>query len=111
MTAMCSSATMPRNDARELIRSTLAGRQAWLVGGALRDQARGRPTADLDIVVEGDAGETAGLLARAAGRASSFALSEEFGAWRVVPRDGSWQIDVESLRGDSLAADLALRDF
>ncbi len=102
---------MPPNDPRELIRSTLAGRPAWLVGGALRDAARGRPTADLDIVVDGDAGETARTLARAAPRASSFALSEAFGAWRVVARDGSWQIDVESLRGGSLEADLALRDF
>jgi poly(A) polymerase len=101
---------MPPNDPRELIGNALAGREVWLVGGALRDRALGRPTADLDLVVAGDARETARLLARA-GRASSFPLSEEFGAWRVVARDGAWQIDVESLRGDSLAADLALRDF
>ena len=102
---------MPRNDPLELVRETLAGRPAWLVGGALRDRALGRPTADLDIVIDGDCREAAGMLARAAGKATSFALSEEFGAWRVVARDGSWQIDVESLRGGSLEADLALRDF
>lgn len=102
---------MPPNDPRELIRTALGGRQAWLVGGALRDRAHARPTADLDIVVADDPGETARTLARAAGRASSFALSEEFGAWRVVARDGAWQIDVEALRGGSLEADLALRDF
>jgi poly(A) polymerase len=101
---------MPPNDPRELIRTALEGRQAWLVGGALRDRAHARATADLDIVVVGDAGETARTLARA-GRATSFALSEEFGAWRVVARNGAWQIDVESLRGGSLHADLALRDF
>jgi poly(A) polymerase len=101
---------MPPNDPHELIRTALAGRRAWLVGGALRDRALGRPTADLDIVVEGDPREAARMLARA-GRASSFPLSEEFGAWRVVARDGAWQIDVESLRGGSLRADLELRDF
>ncbi|HTA35400.1 MAG TPA: HD domain-containing protein, partial [Solirubrobacteraceae bacterium] len=50
-------------------------------------------------------------IARAAGRAACFALSEEFGAWRVSARDSSWQVDVEPLRGGSLQADLALRDF
>ena len=39
----------------------------------------------------------------AAGRAACFALSEDFGAWRVVARDGSWQVDVEPLRGGTLA--------
>jgi poly(A) polymerase len=29
----------------------------------------------------------------------------------VVARDGSWQVDVEALRGGSIEADLALRDF
>jgi putative nucleotidyltransferase with HDIG domain len=29
----------------------------------------------------------------------------------VVARDGTWQVDVERLRGDSLEQDLALRDF
>jgi putative nucleotidyltransferase with HDIG domain len=50
-------------------------------------------------------------VARAAGAAACFALSEEFGAWRIVSRDHAWQVDVEPMRGDSLADDLALRDF
>jgi poly(A) polymerase len=101
-------------DPLELVRATLAGRRAWLVGGAVRDRARGRDRAeDLDIVVDGDPGEVARALARAAAaqRASAFALSEEYGGWRVVSRAGAWQIDVERLRGDSLEEDLALRDF
>jgi poly(A) polymerase len=95
----------------EAARSALAGGRAWLVGGAVRDRLLGRPTADVDVVVEGDPATAAREVARAAGRAACFALSEEFGSWRVIARDGSWQLDVEPLRGGSLEADLALRDF
>jgi putative nucleotidyltransferase with HDIG domain len=101
-------------DPLELARATLAGRRAWLVGGAVRDRARGAGVGeDLDIVVDGDPREVARALARAASaqRASAFALSEEYGGWRVVAAGGAWQIDVERLRGDSLEDDLALRDF
>jgi poly(A) polymerase len=66
---------------------------------------------DVDVIVDGDTAEAARAVARAAGRAACFALSEEFGSWRVVARDRSWQVDVEPLRGGSLEADLALRDF
>jgi putative nucleotidyltransferase with HDIG domain len=41
----------------------------------------------------------------------AFELSEEFGAWRVVAPDRTWQADVTRLRGGSIEADLALRDF
>jgi poly(A) polymerase len=100
--------------ALEIVRSGLAGRQAWLVGGAVRDRVLGRAATDLDVVLDGDPGEGARAIAAAArdaGGAACFALSEEFGAWRVVARDGSWQVDVEAMRGGSLDADLALRDF
>jgi tRNA nucleotidyltransferase/poly(A) polymerase len=40
-----------------------------------------------------------------------FELSDEFGAWRVMSADRSWQADLNPLRGGSLEADLALRDF
>jgi poly(A) polymerase len=92
-------------------RAALFGRQAWLVGGAIRDRVLGRETLDIDVVVDGDPGEAARAIAKSAGRAACFALSEEFGAWRVSARDSSWQVDVEPLRGGSLQADLALRDF
>jgi poly(A) polymerase len=100
-------------DPLELARATLAGHRAWLVGGAVRDRVRGAGAADLDVVVDGDPAEVARALARAASapRASAFALSEEYGGWRVVARGGAWQIDVERLRGDCLEDDLALRDF
>jgi poly(A) polymerase len=98
-------------DALAVVRSALADRPAWLVGGAPRDRALGRGVLDIDVVIDGDPAEAARAVARAAGRAACFALSQEFGAWRIVSRDGSWQVDVEPLRGGSLEADLALRDF
>ena len=97
----------------QAVRTALAGRRAWLVGGAVRDHALGRHSdlSDIDVVVDGDPGESARAIAGAAGRAACFALSEEFGAWRVVAPDRSWQVDVEALRGGSLEQDLRLRDF
>lgn len=67
---------------------------------------------DLDVVLDGPTEAAARAIARAApGGAACFELSEEFAGWRVLARDGRWQIDVQPLRGGSLAADLALRDF
>jgi poly(A) polymerase len=98
-------------DALQAVRAALADQPAWLVGGTIRDRALGRDTSDLDVVVDGDPEAAARAIARTAGRAACFALSHEFGAWRVTARDSSWQVDVERLRGGSLEADLALRDF
>lgn len=100
----------------ELARAALRGKRAWLVGGAVRDRALGHEIgADLDVVIDGDPGgaaEELARLARSVGTAAAcFELSHEFGGWRVIARDGSWQVDVEPLRGGSLEADLFLRDF
>lgn len=92
-------------------RAALADTTAWFVGGAVRDRLLGRDTADVDVVVDGDPSRHARAIARAGGRAAVFALSERFGAWRVVARDHSWQVDVERLRGASIEDDLALRDL
>lgn len=101
------------NAGLKAVRTALAGRPAWLVGGVVRDRALGRTgeTMDIDVVVEGDPSGAARAVADAAGRAACFALSEEFGAWRIVSRDGSWQVDVEPMRAGTLEDDLALRDF
>jgi tRNA nucleotidyltransferase/poly(A) polymerase len=101
------------SSALEVVRAALADGRAWLVGGAVRDRALGREPdgVDLDVVVDGDPGEAAAAIARAAGGAAAFPLSSQFGAWRVVARDPAWQVDVEALRGGSIEADLALRDF
>jgi poly(A) polymerase len=92
-------------------RGALSDTRAWLVGGAIRDRLLGRQTADADIVLDGDPERAARTIARAARPAACFALSEQFGSWRVVARGGEWQIDVEPLRGADIEADLALRDF
>ena len=98
------------SDPLALAREALAGRTAWLVGGALRDRLLGRPVADLDLAVPDDAAGAARALARVA-KGPVFELSEKFGAWRVHAADRSWQADFSPLRGDSLEIDLALRDF
>ena len=98
------------SDPRTLTAEALRGRPAWLVGGAVRDAILGRPTFDLDVAVEGDVGDAARTLAKAA-RGPVFELSDAFGSWRVMARDRSWQVDLSPLRGGSLEADLALRDF
>jgi poly(A) polymerase len=97
--------------ALQAARAGLAGSHAWLVGGAVRERHRALGTVDLDVVVDGDPAQAARAIARAGARAACFALSEEFGSWRVVARDRSWQVDVEPLRGGSLEQDLRLRDF
>jgi poly(A) polymerase len=83
---------------------------AWLVGGALRDRLLGRSTADYDVVVVGEPRALARALARSAG-GHPFALSGGFGAWRVVARDHSWQVDLLPLAGGSIERDLAARDL
>ncbi len=95
----------------QVARAALAGRSAWLVGGAVRDRRSDRRVTDVDVVVDGDPAEAARAVASAAGSAACFALSEEFGSWRVVARDRSWQVDVEPRRGATLEEDLTLRDF
>ncbi|MGH2888603.1 MAG: HD domain-containing protein [Solirubrobacteraceae bacterium] len=83
---------------------------AWLVGGAVRDRALGRTTADFDVVCAGPVAEAARALGRVA-RGFPFALSEAFGAWRVVAHDRSWQLDLTALDGDTIEQDLARRDL
>jgi poly(A) polymerase len=94
----------------EVLREALGGERAWLVGGALRDRLLGRPTPDLDVVVDGDVRGAARRLGRGLGGAS-FELSDQFGAWRVVARESGWQVDITPLHGGSLEADLSARDL
>lgn len=87
----------------ERAREALAGEEAWVVGGAVRDEVLGRPVIDLDIACRDP--EAA---ARRYGGAV-FPLSERHGAWRVALVDGR-TVDFTPLR-DDIAADLATRDF
>ena len=94
-----------------MLREALAGERAWLVGGALRDRAAGPPDARprrrrrrrRRAAPRAASGRGAG--------GASFELSDQFGAWRVVARDRSWQVDITPLQGGSLEADLAARDL
>ena len=97
--------TEPLDAARE----ALAGHQAWLVGGAVRDRLLGRPTDDVDITLAGNPRQAARTIARAGGGVA-FELSGAFGAWRVVGPGHGWHVDLVTLQGD-IDADLAARDF
>jgi hypothetical protein len=91
----------------ELAREVLAGEEAWVVGGAVRDELLGRELVDLDIAVR-DPRRAARAFARQAGGAP-FALSERHGAWRVALEDGR-TVDFTPLPGP-IEDDLATRDF
>jgi putative nucleotidyltransferase with HDIG domain len=88
----------------------LAGRDAWIVGGAVRDAALGRDVVDVDMAVAGDEREAARAVA-ATGGGHAFQLSAAFGAWRAVAAEDAWRVDVSRLRAPSIERDLELRDF
>ena len=92
---------------RELAAELLAGEDAWVVGGAVRDELLGRDVVDLDIVCR-DPQTAARSYANRSGGAP-FPLSERHGAWRVA-LDGDRTVDFTPLRG-GIEEDLAWRDF
>lgn len=97
-----------------IVRDVLSGEQAWVVGGVVRDRLLGRAPArpDVDLVVAGDPESAARRVRDGAARGSAvFALSDAFGAWRVVGPGGGWQVDVSRLHADGLEADLRSRDL
>jgi len=94
-------------DLLDLVRELLAGEEAYLVGGAVRDELLGRELVDLDVVCL-DSRKAARAFAEKSGGAP-FPLSERHGAWRVTFPGGEC-VDFTPLRG-TLAEDLALRDF
>ncbi len=86
------------------------GAAVWIAGGAVRDAALCREVTDLDLALAGDPERAAKAIARE-GDGHAFELSAEFATWRAVARDGSWQVDATALRGETIEADLAARDF
>jgi tRNA nucleotidyltransferase/poly(A) polymerase len=92
---------------RDSVLDALAGEEAYVVGGALRDELLGRPVLDWDVVCA-DPEAAARKLARTAGGAP-FPLSAEHGGWRVV-LDGGRTVDFTPLHG-TIEEDLARRDF
>jgi hypothetical protein len=91
----------------ETAREVLAGDEAWVVGGAVRDELLGRELIDLDIAVR-DPKRAARAYAKHSGGAP-FPLSERHGAWRVA-LDGGRTVDFTPLPG-SVEDDLGTRDF
>ena len=91
----------------EQAQEVLAGEEAWVVGGAVRDELLGRELVDLDIATPKPK-RAARAYAKLSGGAP-FPLSERHGAWRVA-LDGGETVDFTPLPG-SIEDDLATRDF
>ncbi len=93
--------------------ATRQGQVIYLVGGSIRDLLLSRPIHDLDIAIDGDGLVWARRVANALGGAY-MAMDVERRTGRVLlpPEQGTrFCIDVASLRGDNLEADLRDRDF
>jgi poly(A) polymerase len=92
------------------VREALAGEEAWVVGGSVRDALLGRPIRDVDVAVRGEPERAAKAVAKAVD-GPVFQLSEAFGGWRALHPSREWLYDVTALHGDGIEADLARRDF
>ncbi len=85
----------------------LAGEEAYVVGGTVRDELLGRPVLDLDIACSDPERAARAYVADSDG--APFPLSAAHGGWRVA-LSGSRTVDFTPLRG-SIEDDLATRDF
>jgi len=91
----------------ETAQEVLAGEEAWVVGGAVRDELLGRELIDLDIATPEPEGAARAYAKRSGG--APFPLSERHGAWRVALEEGR-TVDFTPLPG-AIEDDLATRDF
>ncbi|HEY3105470.1 MAG TPA: hypothetical protein VGJ49_01605 [Gaiellaceae bacterium] len=91
----------------ERIRTAVAGVEAYVVGGAVRDELLGRPLVDVDVATHDP--EVAARIYAGLAKGALFPLSERHGAWRVAFRDGT-TVDFTPLRGE-IEDDLRTRDF
>jgi hypothetical protein len=92
----------------ERIAALMAGEEAWIVGGAVRDELLGRPVVDLDVACRDPRGAAHRFAKRFGGAA--FPLSERHGAWRVATDGSEETVDFTPLPA-GIDADLATRDF
>lgn len=92
----------------ERVREVLEG-EAWIVGGAIRDDALGRPVLDLDVVCEHPRDAAIAYARRYGGAA--FSLSERHGAWRVAAAGADETVDFTPLPQGGIEVDLGSRDF
>jgi len=91
----------------EAAREVLGGEEAWVVGGAVRDELLGRPVVDLDVATREPERAARAYAQRAGG--APFPLSERHGAWRVALEEGR-TVDFTPLP-HGIDADLLSRDF
>jgi hypothetical protein len=91
----------------ERIRTAVAGVEAYVVGGAVRDELLGRPVVDVDVATPDP--EVAARIYAGLSKGALFPLSERHGAWRVAFSDGT-TVDFTPLRG-GIEDDLRTRDF
>lgn len=91
----------------DVLRDVLGADEAWLVGGAVRDELLGRPVVDVDVVCRDPERAARTYAQRSEG--APFPLSTEHGSWRVV-LDGGRTIDFTAVHG-TIESDLARRDF
>jgi hypothetical protein len=92
---------------RELAQAILTGEEAWVVGGAVRDELLGREVVDVDIACREPRAAARAYAKRSGG--APFPLSERHGAWRVA-LEGDRTVDFTPL-SDGIEDDLATRDF
>ena len=89
------------------IRTAVAGVEAYLVGGAVRDELLGRQVVDVDVATPDP--EVAARIYAGLSKGAVFPLSEKHGAWRVAFKDGT-TVDFTPL-GGTIEGDLGTRDF
>ena len=95
---------------RRLVTGGRLGMGAWIVGGALRDRALGRPVSEVDLAVSGDAAIVARALeAQGYGRAFLLSADRSPRVFRVAGRRRL--VDVAEIEGGSIETDLERRDF
>jgi Poly A polymerase head domain len=92
---------------RDLVDELFAGEEAWVVGGAVRDESLGRPLVDVDVALRQPEAAARSFSRRSGG--APFPLSERHAAWRVALADGR-TVDFTPLR-DTIEDDLSTRDF
>jgi Poly A polymerase head domain len=91
----------------ELAVEILAGQEAHVVGGMVRDELLDRPVLDLDVACAEPEQAARAYADRAGG--APFPLSAAHGGWRVA-LEGERTVDFTPLHG-SIEDDLATRDF
>ncbi len=91
----------------EQLSKATAGDEAYIVGGAVRDELLGRAVVDLDVACPAPRAAAQRLSRQL--EAPAFLLSERHGAWRVSLREGK-TVDFVPL-GAGIEHDLAGRDF